>query len=259
MRSSPGNASGRQNSNQSSGDLSPSAPLEEARSNVSKSSDLKASQDKTMIMPHEAQAIEARRLKALGNEAMVDQQYPRAVDLYTQAMKLSLEDETYHCLSLRAGAHNSMGNYKAACQDAEAAIKGQPENASAWNRLGRAKLSMDSSADLQASVTAYLKAMEYGGQGASEGLQAAQKKLWDLENAEARSKKPKDVEEAVASPTNPTDSEIQRPRMLAKTQLEEPSSSRTLDRVLSPNETSVRDPPSKSKKSSIFSRVFKVD
>jgi hypothetical protein len=52
-------------------------------------------------------------------------------------MKVSPKFEIYHCLSLRAGAHNSMGNYAAVCQDAEAAIAAEPRYAMAWSRLGR--------------------------------------------------------------------------------------------------------------------------
>lgn len=138
----------------------------------------------TTIKPRESRADKTRKLKAQGNEAMVDQNYSKAADLYTQALRVSPETDKYHCLSLRAGAHISMRNYTAACEDAEAAVVAQPRYAMGWNRLGRARLSMGSLEDVQISIDAYTKAIEYDGQGGSEnsrrGLEEAQQKLKEL-------------------------------------------------------------------------------
>lgn len=221
-------------------------------------SDLKPSQDDTTIKPHKAQADEARRLKAQGNEAMVDQHYAKAVNLYTQAMKVSPKFEIYHCLSLRAGAHNSMGNYAAACQDAEAAIAAEPRYAMAWNRLGLAKLSMGSLADIQASIDAYTKAIEYDGQGGSEnsrkGLEAAQKKLKELRDAETKltyDQSPERVPMPRMSPLS-EGSWLDRPE-------KDPESPPSILQVYDPTrQSSVWGPPPKPKKPSFFSRVFKV-
>jgi len=217
--------------------LTMSSSLGQHRSDLQQTSDSTPSQHSVTLKPHEAQEKEAKRLKAMGNEAMVDQQYKKAVQFYTQASKLSFDDERYHCLSLRAGAHNSMGNFKAACEDAEAVIAADPRNVSAWNRLGRAKLSMGSLADVQASIDAYSKAAEYDGQDDTEELEAARKKLNEL-NASIKTDSEGSISKQPAdNPKTPT------PSLASAFGLPPPS---------------VQDPPPKRKKPSFLSRVFKV-
>ncbi|RFU34707.1 hypothetical protein B7463_g1636, partial [Scytalidium lignicola] len=228
----------------------------ESRRSFPRLPDLKPSQDDITIEPREAQADEARRFKAQGNEAMVDQNYTKALDLYTQALKISPKSEIYHCLSLCAGAHNSMGNYAAACHDAEAAIAAEPKYAMAWNRLGHAKLLMGSLADVQTSIDAYTKAIEYGGQEGSEnswrGLENARKKLKELRDVAAKLTYDQIPERATISTSPlPEDSSLGRSK-----DSETPPVLQSYD---TPENTPVPVSQPNLKKPSFFSRIFKRD
>lgn len=124
----------------------------------------------TTTRPTEEEKYEANALKSLGNAAMEKKDYPKAIDLSTKALAITPRVAGY--LSNRAAAHHSSNNYAAA----------DPKYEMAWIRLGRARLSLG---DARGSIDAYTKGIEHEGHGGGEairkGLEAANKKLKQLE------------------------------------------------------------------------------
>jgi tetratricopeptide (TPR) repeat protein len=134
----------------------------------------------TTTEPTKTEKHEAEALKSLGNAEMGKKDYPKAIDLYTKALAITPGAAVY--LSNRAAAHFSSKNYAAACADAEAAVAADPKYAEAWVRLAAARLVLG---DARGSVDAYTEGIEYeghgGGEGTRKGLEAAKKKLKQLE------------------------------------------------------------------------------
>lgn len=123
---------------------------------------------------------EAEALKGKGNAAMAQKDYPKAIDLYTQALALNPGNAIF--LSNRAAAYSAAKDHESAKADAEAAVAVDPAYTKAWSRLGLARFALG---DVKGSMEAYKKGIEFEGNGGSEamkkGYETARKRVEELE------------------------------------------------------------------------------
>lgn len=123
---------------------------------------------------------DAEALKGKGNAAMAQKDYPKAIDLYTQALALYPGNAIF--LSNRAAAYSAAKDHESAKADAEAAVAVDPAYTKAWSRLGLARFALG---DVKGSMEAYKKGIEYEGNGGSEamkkGYETAKKRVEELE------------------------------------------------------------------------------
>ncbi|ROW04482.1 hypothetical protein VMCG_05062 [Cytospora schulzeri] len=130
---------------------------------------------------------EAEKLKGQGNAAMAQKDYPKAIDLYTQALALHPGNAIF--LSNRAAAYSAAKDHESAKADAEAAVTVDPKYTKAWSRLGLARFALG---DAKGSMEAYQKGIEYEGNGGSDamkkGFETARKRTEELEADEVASR-----------------------------------------------------------------------
>lgn len=123
---------------------------------------------------------DAEALKGKGNAAMAQKDYPKAIELYTQALALHPGNAIF--LSNRAAAYSAAKDHENAKADAEAAVAVEPAYTKAWSRLGLARFALG---DVKGSMEAYQKGIEYEGNGGSEamkkGYETAKKRVQELE------------------------------------------------------------------------------
>ena len=101
---------------------------------------------------------EADRMKGLGNKHMASQEYNRAYNAYSAALKLSPVGPSSHVyLSNRAAALLSLKRYSAAAVDARRAVALAPTFGKAHARLGQALYFLR---DYEGAVAAYEDAVE---------------------------------------------------------------------------------------------------
>ncbi|GAB0135084.1 hypothetical protein EsDP_00003435 [Epichloe bromicola] len=133
--------------------------------------------------PTEEQKKEAEGLKSKGNAAMAQKDYPTAIDLYTQALKIHPSNAVF--LSNRAAAHSAAKDHTSARVDAEAAVAVDPSYTKAWSRLGLARFAMG---DAKGAMEAYSKGIEYEGNGGSEamkkGYETAKRRVEEMQAEE---------------------------------------------------------------------------
>lgn len=144
-----------------------------------------AAADSSSSAPAEAAPVpedakkEAEKLKGQGNAAMAQKDYPRAIDLYTQALSLHPGNAIF--LSNRAAAYSAAKDHESAKADAEAAVAVDPKYTKAWSRLGLARFALG---DAKGSMEAYQKGIEYEGNGGSEamkkGFETARKRTEEI-------------------------------------------------------------------------------
>lgn len=108
---------------------------------------------------------EAEALKSKGNAAMAQKDYPKAIDLYTQALALHPGNAIF--LSNRAAAYSAAKDHESAKADAEAAVAVNPKYTKAWSRLGLARFALG---DAKGSMEAYKQGIEYEGNGGSDAM-----------------------------------------------------------------------------------------
>lgn len=127
---------------------------------------------------------EAEALKSKGNAAMAQKDYPKAIDLYTQALSLHPGNAIF--LSNRAAAYSAAKDHESAQADAEAAVAIDPKYTKAWSRLGLARFALG---DAKGSMEAYQKGIEHEGNGGSDamkkGFETAKKRVEELESDDA--------------------------------------------------------------------------
>lgn len=125
----------------------------------------------------------ADELKVQGNRAMALKDYPEAIAKYTEAIGLDPTNVVY--LSNRAAAHSSYQKHDKAVEDAEKAIKLNPNFSKAYSRLGLAKYALG---DAKGSMEAYKKGLQVEGDNKSDamrkGYETAKKRVEeDLESS----------------------------------------------------------------------------
>jgi len=108
---------------------------------------------------------EAEKLKSLGNAAIREKNYEKAIEHYTAALDLVPLDPIY--LSNRAAAYSGLGQHEDAVSDAEMATAADPKFAKAWSRLGFAKFALGKPKE---SMEAYEKGIEAEGSGGSDAM-----------------------------------------------------------------------------------------
>lgn len=130
--------------------------------------------------PTEAQKKEAESLKSQGNAAMAQKDYPKAIELYGQALALLPGNPIF--LSNRAAAYSASRDHESARADAEAAVAADPKYTKAWSRLGLARFALG---DAKGSMEAYARGIEEEGSGGSEamkkGFETARQRVAELE------------------------------------------------------------------------------
>lgn len=116
----------------------------------------------------------AEEIKAEGNAKLASKDFESAEELYSQAISLCSENETY--FTNRALARTNLKKFDAAADDCMAALRINPGSARAYGRLGSA---MFQAAKFSESRDAYVKALELdpGNATYQQGLQAAESKL----------------------------------------------------------------------------------
>ncbi|KAI5958978.1 sgt2 [Candida pseudojiufengensis] len=133
----------------------------------------------TPIEVDEETKKKADELKVEGNRAMAAKDYPTAIAKYTEAIGLDPTNVVY--LSNRAAAHSSAKNHEQAVEDAEKAIKLNPNFSKAYSRLGLAQYALG---DAKASMEAYKKGLDVEGDSKSEamkkGYETAKKRVEEL-------------------------------------------------------------------------------
>lgn len=115
--------------------------------------------------PEAGQRKEAESLKSKGNAAMAQKDYPAAIDLYTQALRLHPSNAVF--LSNRAAAHSAAKDHAAARLDAEAAVAIDPAYTKAWSRLGLARFALG---DARGAMEAYEQGIRHEGNGGSDAM-----------------------------------------------------------------------------------------
>lgn len=136
--------------------------------------------------PSEDDKKKAESLKGDGNRAMAAKDYPKAIDLYSQALALHPGNAIF--LSNRAAAHSAARDHESARADAEAAVAVDPKYTKAWSRLGLARFALG---DAKGSMEAYQQGIEHEGNGGSDamkkGFETAKKRVEELEGEGASS------------------------------------------------------------------------
>ncbi|ETS87307.1 hypothetical protein PFICI_01135 [Pestalotiopsis fici W106-1] len=144
------------------------------------------SSSSTTTAPSEDDNKKAESLKGDGNRAMAAKDYPKAIDLYSQALALHPGNAIF--LSNRAAAHSAARDHESARADAEAAVAVDPKYTKAWSRLGLARFALG---DAKGSMEAYQQGIEHEGNGGSDamkkGFETAKKRVEELEGEGASS------------------------------------------------------------------------
>ncbi|KAK4244267.1 small glutamine-rich tetratricopeptide repeat-containing protein 2 [Corynascus novoguineensis] len=118
----------------------------------------------------------AEEFKEKGNDALKRGEYQKAVDLYTEAIKIDLSNAVYRCN--RSAALIEINEFEAAEEDAYIATRLDPKYAKAWSRMGMAILKQGQG---KRAKRAYEKALRVAGKDASpamrKGLTDAEAKI----------------------------------------------------------------------------------
>ena len=121
----------------------------------------------------------AESLQFQGNTAMSQNDYLKAINLYTKALSVIPGDPIY--LINRAAAYSALKDYTSAVADVEAALAVDPKYTEAWSILGHARLALG---DAKGSMDAYITGIHYEGNGGSNamrgGLAIAKKRAAEL-------------------------------------------------------------------------------
>uniref|UniRef100_W5MX39 Small glutamine-rich tetratricopeptide repeat-containing protein beta n=1 Tax=Lepisosteus oculatus TaxID=7918 RepID=W5MX39_LEPOC len=99
-------------------------------------------------------ADRAEQLKNEGNNHMKEENYSSAIECYTKAIDLDLNNAVYYCN--RAAAHSKLGNFVEATNDCERAIGIDPTYSKAYGRMGLALTAMNKYTD---AITYFKKAL----------------------------------------------------------------------------------------------------
>jgi len=112
----------------------------------------------------------AERKKAEGNEAYKNKEYADAARLYTQAIELQPLAAPYY--SNRSACHMMLGRYRPALDDAQKAVKLDPNFVKGWQRVGKCHVALGA-AGLAVGALQQGLALAPGDLGLSQELQTA--------------------------------------------------------------------------------------
>ncbi|KAL2147147.1 hypothetical protein VTI28DRAFT_577 [Corynascus sepedonium] len=132
----------------------------------------------------------AEEFKEKGNDALKRREYQKAVDLYTEAIKIDLSNAVYRCN--RSAALIGINKFETAEEDTYIATQLDPKYAKAWSRMGMAILKQGQG---KRAKKAYEKALWVAGKDASPAMP---KGLTDAE-ANKKKKKKKETVEVISS------------------------------------------------------------
>lgn len=149
---------------------------------ASSASDAASTSPSTSSSVSDEDKAKAETLKSEGNDALRAKDYAKAIDLYSQAIKLDPKNVIYY--SNRAAAYSTSNQHKKAVEDAKTAIAIDPKYSKGYSRLGLALLSLG---DSQGAMEAYQKGLDAEGSAPSDimkkGYEAAKHKaLADLDS-----------------------------------------------------------------------------
>jgi len=124
----------------------------------------------------------AEDFKSKGNEALKKNEFQKALDLYTEAIKIDLGNAVYRCN--RSAALLGLEKYEEAEEDAYVATQLDPKYAKAWSRLGMAMLKLGHG---KRAKKAYERALQVAGKDATtqmhQGLAGAKKLITETVKA----------------------------------------------------------------------------
>ncbi|UKZ73400.1 hypothetical protein TrVFT333_001046 [Trichoderma virens FT-333] len=122
------------------------------------------------------QKAQAEDYKNQGNEALKKNEYQKAVDLYTEAIKIDLSNAIYRCN--RSAALIGLDMFLEAEEDAYVATLLDPKYAKAWSRLGMAIFKQG---DAKRAKKAYERALQVAGKDTTaqmrQGLASAEEMI----------------------------------------------------------------------------------
>ncbi|KAH9982709.1 hypothetical protein BGW80DRAFT_1264648 [Lactifluus volemus] len=120
---------------------------------------------------------QAEKNKQAGNSLMNSKQYDKAIDAYTEAIKLDPSNPVYY--SNRAAAHSSKGDHLSAVVDAEKAINVDSKFVRGYSRLGHAHYSIG---DYEGAAAAYRRGLELDPTNAAmkTGLQNSESRIVNM-------------------------------------------------------------------------------
>ncbi|KAI5957575.1 hypothetical protein KGF57_003269 [Candida theae] len=159
------------------------AELVKASSQSSPASSSSSDTQPSSIVVDDATKEKADQLKLEGNRLMGAKDYAGAIAKYTEAIGLDPTNVVY--LSNRAAAYSSAQKHAQAVEDAEKAIKLNPEFSRAYSRLGLAQYALGKPKE---AMEAYKKGLEVEGDKPSDGMkkgyETAKKRVeQELENS----------------------------------------------------------------------------
>ena len=140
----------------------------------------------------EQDRMKAEDFKNQGNDAMRRKEFQKAIDSYTEAIKIDLGNAVYRCN--RSAASMGLGNNDHAWEDAYVATQLDPKYAKAWSRLGMALVK---EGQYKRAKKTYEKAIAVAGKEATAAMRQG------LADAEAK------LKETIAAINSETDQEKQ--------------------------------------------------
>ncbi|RUP49773.1 hypothetical protein BC936DRAFT_141527 [Jimgerdemannia flammicorona] len=126
------------------------------------------------LVVSEADIEKAEGLKAAGNRKVTDRNYPEAIKLYSEAIKLNPSNAVYY--ANRAAAYSQQGDHDSAIVDSLKAAEVDPKYSKAYSRAGHAYFSLGK---YQEAVDAYEKGLTLDPQNPTmkKSLETAKAKL----------------------------------------------------------------------------------
>jgi len=140
---------------------------------------------KSVVPDTKSLEAEAEVKKGLGNTAVAEKEFEKAIELYSEALDLSPDGPNSHVYySNRAAAHCHQSNYQAAIDDCEASLAIEPSYVKALARLGLANYF---EGNYEESANAYERAVkiEPGNKSNVDALAKANAKLQKIQKASA--------------------------------------------------------------------------
>ena len=130
----------------------------------------------------------AARLKAAGNKAYGNQDYPRAIELYSKAI-LCKRDPIF--FSNRSACYNALGNWRKVVDDTTAAISMDPEYVKALNRRANAFEQLEKYSEALLDFTASCIIDGFRNEASAQSVERLLKKVAEAKGKAMMDAKPK--------------------------------------------------------------------